>query len=53
MTEADLDQLVVLLRKLKAHLKAKGAPLALMGTIADVRKATTQARKLGLEESPQ
>ena len=48
MTAQELDQLVDLLRKLKKHLKAGGAPLSLISNISDMRKATTFARKIGL-----
>jgi hypothetical protein len=49
MTEADLEELVRLLRKLKAHLKKRGAPLGLLLNIKSMRVTTDWARKLGLE----
>ena len=48
MTTDELEQLVALLRKLKAHLKKGGAPLGLLAIISDMRKCTNAARKIGL-----
>ena len=48
MTAEELEQLVILLRKLKTHLRKGGAPLGLLGVISDMRKCTNAARKIGL-----